>query len=302
MAGDYKKNDRRDRRDRIFLKNIDSMHVIMPYVMPTRCANEALMSYEFDITEVDRYVKEKNAQNPEFKYTWFHIICAALAKTIILRPKLNYFISGYRMFERRDIEIAFTCKRQFNDSSEEALARFIVDKNGGSLIEQVHSFVQKFVTKVRKEHKTEGITNKFNFYQVLPRPLFKMFVAILRRMEYHGIYPDSLKKDDPCYSTLYITNLGSIKMSADYHHVFEWGTNSFFVVMSEMKKIPFFKEDGSYELKPTIKLSFTIDERIADGFYFAKSVKLLKQLLEKPELLDLDANSAVDIDFFKNNE
>ncbi len=302
MAGKFKKNDRRDRRDRIYLKDIDSMHVIMPYVMPTRCSNEALMSYDFDITEIDRYVKEKNAQNPEFKYTWFHIICAALAKTIILRPKLNYFISGYRMFERRDIEIAFTCKRQFTDSSEEALARFIVDKNGGSLIEQVHSFVQRFVTKVRKQNTTEGITNKFNFYQALPRPLFKFFVAILRRMEYHGIYPESLKKDDPCYSTVYVTNLGSIKMSADYHHVFEWGTNSFFVVMSEMKKIPFYKEDGSYELRPTIKLSFTIDERIADGFYFAKSVKLLKQLLEKPELLDLDANSEVDVDFFKNYE
>lgn len=273
------------------------MHVIMPYVMPTRCANEALMSETFDITEVDRYVKKKNADNPSFKYTWFHVICAAVAKTIILRPKLNYFISGYRMYERKDIEIAFTVKRKFEDNSEEALARFIVDKEGGNLIEQVHSFVESFVTKVRKHNKTEGITNKFNFYQALPRPFFRFFVWILRHMEYHGIYPDSLKKDDPCYSTVYITNLGSIKMSADYHHVFEWGTNSFFVVMNEMKTIPFYKEDGSFEMKPTIRLCFTIDERIADGFYFAKSIKYLNYLLQNPGLLEQDAATPIEIEF-----
>ena len=215
-----RKKDRRDRRDAYYLRDADSMHVIMPYVMPNRCANEALLSQDFDITEIDRYVKTRNEENPSFKYTWFHVICAALVKTIILRPKLNYFISGYRLYERKDIEVAFTVKRKFEDNSEEALARFIVDRDGGNPIEQVHSFVESFVTKVRKHNRTEGITNKFNFYQALPRPFFRFFVWILRRMEYHGIYPESLKKDDPCYSTVYVTNLGSIKMSADYHHVF----------------------------------------------------------------------------------
>ena len=292
-----RKKDRRDRRDAYYLRDADSMHVIMPYVMPNRCANEALLSQDFDITEIDRYVKARNAENPSFKYTWFHIICAALVKTIILRPKLNYFISGYRLYERKDIEVAFTVKRKFEDNSEEALARFIVDRDGGNLIEQVHSFVESFVTKVRKHNRTEGITNKFNFYQALPRPFFRFFVWILRRMEYHGIYPESLKKDDPCYSTVYVTNLGSIKMSADYHHVFEWGTNSFFVVMNEMKTIPFYNEDGTFEMKPSIRLCFTIDERIADGFYFAKSIKYFNYLLQHPELLEQNASTPVDIEF-----
>ncbi len=86
-------------------------------------------------------------------------------------------------------------------------------------------------------------------------------------------------------------------MSADYHHIFEWGTNSFFVVMSEKKMTPVFKEDGSYELRPTIKLSFTIDERIADGFYFAKSIKYLNHLITHPELLEQDASTPIDIEF-----
>lgn len=291
---EVRKKNFRDRRDGYYLKDIDSMHVIMPYVMPHRIANEAVVGEIVDITAINDYITEKNSHNPDFKYTWFHVICAALSKTIILRPKMNYFISGYRMYERKDIEVAFTVKRKFEDESEETLAKFVIDRNGGSPLEQVHSFVRDVVTRVRVHNKTVGITNEFNFYQVLPRPIFRFFVWCLKVLEYFGIYPKSMAKDDPCYCSVYLTNLGSIKMNADYHHLFEWGTNSFFVVIGEKKKRPVWKEDGTYELKDTIKLSLTIDERIADGYYFAKSIKLLRHLLQHPELLDIDAATPVD--------
>ena len=38
-------------------------------------------------------------------------------------------------------------------------------------------------------------------------------------------------------------------------------------------------------MKRIMKLSFTIDERISDGYYYAKSLSLLKKLVENPELL-----------------
>jgi len=41
-------------------------------------------------------------------------------------------------------------------------------------------------------------------------------------------------------------------------------------------------------------IGLTIDERIADGFYYAKSVRLLKKLAAEPELLDLRADEEVE--------
>ena len=38
----------------------------------------------------------------------------------------------------------------------------------------------------------------------------------------------------------------------------------------------------------------TIDERLADGYYYSKSVRLLKHLLQNPELLELPANTPVE--------
>ena len=47
-------------------------------------------------------------------------------------------------------------------------------------------------------------------------------------------------------------------------------------------------------MRETVDLGFTLDERIADGYYYARSVKLIKTLLENPELLEQPANEEVD--------
>ena len=296
MSTTERKKHRRDRKDGYYLAGLDSMHVMMPYMFGDRTNNEAVMGEVIDLTEVDKYLAVRNAGNPDFKYTWFHVITAAIAKTMLLRPKMNWFIAGGRYYERKKIEVAFNVKRKFADEAEEAMAKFVLDPDGGSVLEQVHTYVQKFVHKVRKEDQTVGVTNVLDAVKKLPRPLFRLMAWTLKKLEYYGHYPQALAKDDPCYSSCYITNLGSIKLNADYHHLFNWGTISFFVVISEKKLRPFWHEDGSYDLRNTIKLGLTIDERIADGYYFAKSLRLMRHLFAHPELLDEPASTPVDFD------
>ena len=47
-------------------------------------------------------------------------------------------------------------------------------------------------------------------------------------------------------------------------------------------------------MKPSIDLGLTIDERIADGYYYSKTVRLLRTLLENPQLLDKPLQEEVD--------
>jgi len=296
MENQHKKSFR-DRRDGWYIGGLDPLHAIMPYVMPTRSANEAVMSEVIDITALTEYINKKNENNPSFKYTWFHAISAALAKVMILRPKMNYFIKGYRFYERKDLTLSFTVKRQFADDSHEAQARILIDRdNQGSLIDQIHDNIEKFVTAVRSTDKNSGIDKQFQNFMVLPRFVFRFFVWVLRVLDYFGLYPEFLAKDDPCYSSIYISNLGSIKMHADYHHLFDWGTNSLFAVIGEKKVRPFWQADGSCRMADSIKLSLTLDERIADGYYYSKSVRLLLHILQHPELLDQDPRTPIELD------
>lgn len=285
-----------DRWDGYRLRGLDPVHVMMPYIFGDRTSNEAVLGEVMDLTEVDKYLAKKNAENPEFKYTWFHFITAAIAKAILLRPKMNYFIQGGHFYERKKIQVAFNVKRQFSDEGEEAMAKFVLDPEGESPMEQVHTYVHKFVTKVRKENQSVGVDDALKFLSHLPRFAWRILSWALKRLEYYGLYPKSLAMDDPCYSSAYLTNLGSIKMNADYHHLFNWGTISFFVTIGEKKLRPYFKEDGSYEMRNTIKLGLTIDERIADGYYFAKTLRLVRKIFQNPELLDAPAATPIDIE------
>ena len=283
------------RKDGILVPETDPMHLITPHMVPNRCDNEAVLTELFDMTAVEAYLAKKNADGPEFKYTFFHVICAAIAKVLVLRPRMNRFYAGRRLYDRNDILFAFVVKKKFEDNGAEALAIIKVDKDGEvSPVEQIHGKVKDIVYRVRKENKTEGTTEKMGILTKLPRGLLRFVMSFLNWLDYHGRYPAALMKDDPYFASVFVSNLGSIKMHANYHHLVNWGTNSIFVVIGEKKLTPFFQPDGSVQMRDALELGLTIDERIADGVYFAKSIHLLRRLLSQPELLDEPIQTPVD--------
>lgn len=288
------KRRRGDRRDGYLVRDADTMHKFMPFLLPNRCDNEAMMQEQIDLSTIEAYLEKKNASNPAFRYTFFHVICAALARTIVLRPKMNRFYAGDRLYERNEIVFSFVVKRQFQDDSSEALAMVKIDPESDvPPLEQIHSQVEKIVFSVRKKNQMDGTTDKMGTLMKCPRPLLRFVMRMLRWLDYHGWYPKSMQHDDPYYSTVFISNLGSIKMNASYHHLTNWGTNSIFLVVGEKKLTPVFSPDGSYAMRNTLPLGITIDERIADGLYFANSIRLLKKLLSEPELLDAPVSEPV---------
>lgn len=285
-----------DRRDGYRVKDLDALHVFMPYIMPNRADNEAVLNELLDLTKVNDFLALKN-ENAEFKYTLFHFVCAALAKTIQLRPCLNRFYSGHRLYQRYNISFSFVVKKQFKDDGAETLIIINYEPDElSSPIEQFHGKIREIVTSVRKKEGSSGTMDKIGFLAKIPRPIMRVVMRLMKWLDYHGWMPESAVKDDPDYATVFVTNLGSIKMNANYHHLANWGTNSFFVVINSKKQRPFFNADGSFEMKDSIEIGMTIDERIADGVYFAKSLKVLRYFFEHPEELDLPANVIPEID------
>ena len=67
-----------------------------------------------------------------------------------------------------------------------------------------------------------------------------------------------------------------------------------FCIIGERKLSPFFDAEGKVEMRETVDLGLTIDERIADGYYYSKTIRLLKHLLESPELLEEPVSREVD--------
>ena len=280
---EQQKRRRGDRRDGKLLRELDSLHFITGIIYPNRCDNEAYISERIDLTAINAYLARKNETETDFPYTMFHLIVAALLKTITLRPKLNRFIVNSNFYQRNEISAAFVVKKQFSDKGAEALA-FLHSKEDFT-VEDVHEYIRSQVQECRSE-KVDSSTENMDILNKLPRWLGKAAVKFIMFLDKHGWVPKDMVATDPYYSSVVISNLGSIKLKCGYHHLTNWGTCSLFCIIGEKKMSPFFDENGHVVMKETLDLGLTIDERLADGYYYSKSVRLLKYLLEHPEELE----------------
>lgn len=281
-----------DRKDGILLKNITAMHYVMPLMYPNRCDNEAFISECIDLTNVLAYLDKKNAENPAYKYNLFQVMVTAMLKTITLRPKMNRFIANKTMYLRNEVSAAFTIKKEFSDNGAESLA-FIHSKPTDT-IDTIHNEIYRQISIGRSDSQVDAGTASLEAVKKVPRFLVKFVGFAARFLDRHGWMPQSVIAGDPYYASVVLTNLGSIKLHAGYHHLTNWGTNSVFCAIGEMKKRPFYDDEGNVTMRMSVDLGLTIDERIADGYYYSRTVQLLKQLLENPELLERPLNEEVE--------
>ena len=291
-----RKNRFGDRKDAWLLRNQDGLHILMPFMYPKKCDNEAFIREQIDLTAINKYLEKKNSSNqhPEFPYKVFHVIVAAFAKTVYHRPKMNQFVRGQRLWERKEFSEAFMVKRQFTDSAKEGIAFLTFPQQGEHYIpiEFVHEKLFKIIYPL-KQGKGDSISNTIDILTKFPHWVVRLFMAFISWLDFHGRVPASLMKGDPSYSTVFLSNLGSIKLNAGYHHLSERGSNSIFVTVGEYHPAPFYDEKGNVEMRQVLDIGITLDERIADGYYYSKTIKLLKYLLSNPELLDEDVSNEV---------
>lgn len=279
----------KDRKDGKYIRPTDGIHAIIPYLMENRVEAEVNKKEVLDITKFVEWVDKQN-KNLDFKYTYFQGLTAVFAKTIFNRPLLNRFVQGHRFYERNHVSVAFVAKDKFSDDAEEKMIVLKIDGKDNAL--KLAHKMAKDIFKTRSEG-TNDLDKFLKSITVMPRFLMRIVATILRWMDYHGWIPKSLMETDSNYATLLLSNLGSIKCDSCYHHLNNYGTNSIVITIGTIKE-----ENKKY----TVDINCTLDERIADGFYFAKSIKLAQYILNNPELLEERLDSKVEADEIKKWE
>lgn len=282
---DTPKRRRGDRRDGRWVKDITGLQTIMMNILPNRTDCEVCLHDTIDATELVKYIEKKNAEHPDYKTTVFHCFVLAIARMVKERPFMNRFIQGRRMYERNDITVSFVAKRRFADGAEESL--MVITAKDDDVIDTVSHRIYGDVRTVRKsEHSTGGIDSVIDGFAKLPRPILMLAIKLIRIMDFWGVNPKALTDGDPNYTTVLASNLGSIKCPSVYHHLNNYGTNSIMVTIGTLHKEEMLMPDGHREVRDVVDFSATLDERIADGFYFARSLKLIRYIFAHPELLD----------------
>jgi len=255
----------------------------MAYLFSRRTDAEVYSLEKIDVTNLLLFISEKNAGNTDYTSTFFHALITSMFKTVYNRPLMNRFLVGKRYYDRKEISISFLIKNAFTDTAEERILilrgedHLTFSDISKKIYDEVHQ------TRASNTNSTNDIIDKL---VRLPRPVFALVAWAYRHMDTHGWIPESLWRNDQNFTTVLVSNLGSIGRGACYHHLNNYGTNSIVITIGEIKKEYVMDKTGTVHEKNFVELGITIDERIADGFYFAKSFDMLKHFLTHPHLLE----------------
>ncbi len=288
------KNKRRkfgDRFDGKLIKDLDPMHVITPILYPNRCDNEAYMMERIDLAPIRAYLEKLNVDEKDFPYTVFHIIVTAIIKVLTVRPKMNRFIANKLMYQRNEVSASFVVKKIFSDEGEEALA--IIHAKPEDTLKTLHEKLFEQIS-VSRSDVIDKSSESMDIVSKMPRRLTRAFCEFCCFLDKIGKCPRGLIETDPYYTSVVLSNIGSLHIKSGYHHLTNWGTCSLFVLVGEIKNRPVLDENNQMQVKETIDLGLTVDERLADGYYYSKTIRLLKKLLENPELLELPMDEEID--------
>ncbi len=273
-----------DRRDGRWVK-APGLQTVMGYLLPKRTECEVYLNDSIDATALMAYLERRNAEHPEYKTTLFHCAVAAMARMVKERPLMNRFIQGYRMYERNEISISFVVKRRFADDAEESL--MVLKPKDEDTLDTISRKIVGDVKETRKsEHATGGVDALLDGFAALPRFVLIVAIRVIRWLDFWGVNPKVLTEGDPNYTTILASNLGSIKCPSVYHHLNNYGTNSVMITIGTLHSEEVLMPDGTKQVRDLVDIGATLDERIADGFYFARSLKLIKHIFAHPELLE----------------
>jgi hypothetical protein len=236
-------------------------------------------------------MKNKKERNADI--TFFHAFSTAIAKVVYNRPKLNRYIINHNCYERHDVIMTFTAKVNYSDDAKEVMSLIKVDKDDN--IDKLSNKIKEKVDNFRKNKQQNSTDDSLDLLDKFPNWCLKFFIApIAKFMDRHDLLPKSLNNDLIYNSTVILSNLGSIKCGAIYHHLTNFGTNSILITIGEIHKEQVVMPDGKVEIRDMVEFGINLDERIADGVYFSKAVNLLDYILRNPKTLEEKANEIIE--------
>ncbi len=262
------------------LKNLSSIQKIMPYIMPERHDSQNLYRYPVRCEAIDSFIEEERKKGELFNY--MHLVVASLVRLIATRPQLNRFVMNGRIFKRKKIYVSFVVKKFLADNAEETTVK--LPFNGTENIYEIRDAMNEAIKKNSNLKAKNGTDKLARVLTIVPNFLIKFLVGTVKFLDKHGCLPNKILDLSPFHTSIFITNLKSIKIDYIYHHLYDFGTTSLFVSMGKEQLEPVI-DDNEIKIGKVMQLGVVTDERFCDGFYYANTLRKWKRIMQNPSVL-----------------
>jgi hypothetical protein len=260
------------------IENLPTMRRFLPFVSPRRNDSLFYMFQDIEVEAALEYLEKKNrGRPPERRISLFHLFLRSSSQALVLRPGVNRFVKGGRLWQREGAWISFSALREIKDGSVMITIKRRFHPESESLEEMVDGVYER-LNPQRAGGRTRA-DKEMLWLLRLPGLLVLLLMKLLSLADYFGLMPRSMIEPDPLFCSVFLANLGSIHYPAGFHHLWEYGTCSLFGVMGRVEP----GEGGRRKMQ----IAWTYDERINDGLYSYYTLDGIRERLENPELLEL---------------
>ena len=275
-----------DRNDGRRIRTLSPMAQITMYFQWERNICSNLFEEAFEITHVERYIRQKRREGlKDFGLT--HVLLAAYVRALCKYPQLNRFISGQKVYSRgEDIQYCMVIKKEMSvDSPDTSIKVHLTRKDtAAEVYEKLNAAVANVKRTQELDSSLDGLIGLLN---LIPGLLLKFTVWLLKLLDYFGLLPRWLVELSPFHGSLFFTSMGSLGIPPIYHHLYDFGNLPVFGSFGCKRRALEVEEDGTVVQRKYLDVKFVLDERIVDGYYYAAFFKHFRTILRHPELLDL---------------
>ena len=274
-----------DRNDGRRVRTLAPMAQITSYFQVERNTCSNLFEESFEITHVERYIRQKRREGLT-DFGLLHVLLAAYCRGVAKYPQLNRFISGQKVYSRgNDIQYSMVVKKDMTIESPDTSIK--VHLTPYDTAEDVYNKVNAAIEGVKATQELDGgIDNLIGLLNLIPGVVLKFTVWLLKLLDYFGLLPKFLVELSPFHGSFFFTSMGSLGIRPIYHHLYDFGNLPVFGAFGCKRKAMEVQEDGTLVQRKYLDVKFVLDERIVDGFYYATFFKYFRRLMARPEQLD----------------
>ncbi len=264
------------------VKGISPMSRLVPYIMENRCGAQNFIFDRINMPKIDEYIRKKQAEGLT-NFNIMHIIIAAYVRACSQRPAINRFVRGQKVYTRKKVEFSLVVKKEMTLESPDTVIKVILDPRATAA-----EVYERFNEKIEgyREKPASSFDKLAKVLNFIPGILLRWTIRFLRFLDYFGLLPRALTKLSPFHASAFITSMGSLGIPPVVHHLYDFGSLPVFIAFGSRQRELKVNEDGSVTKNSYVEITYNLDERICDGFYYASALKLMRTYFKKPELLD----------------
>jgi hypothetical protein len=255
------------------------MYEIVPYIMPKRFDASNSIKVDIDLEKIQEYSRKCRAKG--VKMSHMAILIAAYLRLVSQNPLLNRFAMNKKIYARNHFCVCFVTLKPDNDTDTVTKVYFDLDDD----IFTVNSRIEEAIARVQNGGENNSMDDFMHKLLAVPF-LLRGAIGGIKLLDKYFTIPFSLVDVSPFHTSLFVTNLASIRTDTIMHHLYEFGTTGVFISMGKPIKKTYVDDEGNAYEKKIMELGIMTDERIANGHYLGRCFRELDRYLKNPEILE----------------